>query len=125
MSGGSVVDVIEVRGLRALAICGALPEEQVRPQPVEVDLDVEVDLSTAGRSDELDDTVDYAAIAAAAERVLTTERFTLLERLAERLAEVTMADARIEAVTVAVRKLRPPVPQQLDTTGVRIRRARP
>jgi dihydroneopterin aldolase len=57
--------------------------------------------------------------------VLTAERFTLLERLAERLAEVTMADARIEAVTVAVRKLRPPVPQQLDTTGVRIRRARP
>jgi dihydroneopterin aldolase len=117
-------DVIEVRGLRALAICGALPEEQVRAQPVEVDLDVMVDLSVAGRSDELDDTVDYASIAADVERVLTNERFTLLERLAERIAEVVLADERIEGVTVAARKLRPPVPQQLDTTGVRISRRR-
>jgi FolB domain-containing protein len=125
MSGGSVVDVIEVRGLRALAVCGALPEERQRAQPVEVDLDVEVDLSRAGRSDDLADTVDYAAVVADVEQVLTTERFTLLERLAERLVEVTMADARVAGVTVSVRKLRPPVPQQLDTTGVRIRRARP
>ena len=118
-------DVIEVRGLRALAICGALPEEQARPQPVEVDLDVVVDLSPAGSSDDLDDTVDYAAIAADVEQVLIHERFTLLERLAQRLAEVVLVDPRVAAVTVAVRKLRPPVPQQLDTTGVRITRRRP
>lgn len=118
-------DVIEVRGLRALAICGALPEEQVRPQPVEVDMDVAVDLRDAARSDDLADTVDYAALVADAERVLTSERFVLLERLAERLAEVALADERVDSVTVAVRKLRPPVPQQLDTTGVRLTRRRP
>jgi dihydroneopterin aldolase len=116
--------VIEVRGLRALAICGVLPEEQVRAQPVEVDLDVVADLSQAGSSDDLADTVDYGAIAADVERVLTNERFTLLERLAERLAEIVLGDSRVDAVTVAVRKLRPPVPQQLDTTGVRITRTR-
>jgi dihydroneopterin aldolase len=119
-----MTDVIEIRGLRALAICGALPEEQVRAQPVEVDLDVHVDLAPAGGTDELADTVDYAAIAAAVERVLITERFTLLERLAQRLAEVALLDERVRSVTVAVRKLRPPVPQQLDTTGVRINRGR-
>jgi dihydroneopterin aldolase len=123
-SSGTPSDVIEVRGLRASAICGALPEEQARAQPVEVDLDVAVDLSRAGASDDLADTVDYGAIAAEVERVLTSERFTLLERLAERLAEVALDDARVDAVTVAVRKLRPPVPQQLDTTGVRITRRR-
>lgn len=118
-------DTIEIRGLRASAICGALPEEQVRAQPVEVDLDVVVDLASAGRSDSLDDTVDYAAIAADVERVLTAERFVLLERLAQRLAEVVLVDERVQSVTVGVRKLRPPVPQQLDTTGVRITRRRP
>ena len=117
-------DAIQVRGLRALTICGALPEEQERAQPVEVDLDVIVDLTNAGASDALDDTVDYAAIAADVERVLTTERFVLLERLAQRLTEVVLVDERVQAVTVAVRKLRPPVPQQLDTTGVRITRRR-
>jgi dihydroneopterin aldolase len=55
--------------------------------------------------------------------VITTERFTLLERLATRIAEVVLAVDGVDEVTVAVRKLRPPVPQQLDTSGVRITRA--
>ena len=50
----------------------------------------------------------------------------LLERLAALLAEAVLAvDVRIAAVEVAVRKLRPPVPQHLATSGVRIRRERP
>jgi dihydroneopterin aldolase len=115
-------DTIELRGLRAAGYCGVLPEEQVRPQPFEVDLDVGADLSAAGRSDDLADTLDYGALAAAIERVITTERFALLERLAARLTEVVLADDRVEWVTVVVRKLRPPVPQLLDTSAVRITR---
>lgn len=117
-------DLIELRGLRALGICGALPEERERVQPLEVDLDVVADLSVAGRSDALDDTVNYGDLADAVERVITTERFTLLERLAERLTEVVLAVDGVIEVTVAVRKLRPPVPQQLATSGVRITRGR-
>jgi len=117
-------DVIELRGLRAAGICGALPEEQERAQPLEVDLDVVTDLAAAGASDALDDTVDYGALAQAVEDVLTTERFVLLERLAARLTEVVLEDPRVVEVTVAVRKLRPPVPQLLETSGVRITRAR-
>jgi FolB domain-containing protein len=119
-----MADLIELRGMRALGVCGALPEEQARPQPLEVDLDVEADLGPAGQSDDLADTIDYGALAADVEQVVTTERFTLLERLAERLAEVVLVDERVLAVTVAVRKLRPPVPQQLETSGVRITRRR-
>ena len=103
---------------------GALPEEQERPQPFEVDLDVEADLSLPGRTDRLEDTLDYGAIAAAVEQVITTERFALLERLSARIAEAVLVDPRALAVTVTVRKLRPPVPQHLDTSGVRIRRTR-
>ena len=116
--------MIELRGLRAAGICGALPEEQERPQPLEVDLDVETDLRAAGASDDLAQTIDYGALAAEVERVLTTERFVLLEALAARIAQVVLADERVDAVTVAVRKLRPPVPQLLDTSGVRITRRR-
>src|SRR6187455_2890614 len=117
-------DVIELRGLRALGSCGALPEEQERVQPIEVDLDVVADLAPAGASDDLDDTVNYGLIAEQVERVIVEERFVLLERLAARIAEVVLVDRRVQAVTVAVRKLRPPVPQQLDTSGVRITRSR-
>lgn len=118
-------DAIELRGLLLLGICGALPEEQDRRQPLEVDLDVRLDLAPAGRTDALADTVDYGALCALLEAVVAAERFTLLERLGERLAEsVLAADPRIASVVVGVRKLRPPVPQQLATSGVRIERAR-
>lgn len=117
-------DLIELRGLRALGFCGALPEEQERRQPFEVDLDVEADLSPSGRTDDLADTVDYGALCAQVESVVVDERFALMERLAARIAEVVLGDDRIAAVTVTVRKLRPPVPQHLDTSGVRIRRTR-
>jgi len=120
----TTADVIELRGLRAVGYCGALPEEQLRAQPFEVDLEVEADLSLPGRTDQLHDTLDYGAIASNVEQVVTTERFALLERLAARIAEVILADPRALAVTVRVRKLRPPVPQHLETSGVRIRRAR-
>lgn len=117
-------DRIELRGLVASGICGALPEERIRRQPLEIDLDVVADLTVAGASDDLDDTLDYGAIAAAAEGVVTGETFVLLERLAQRLAEVVLADPRVVAVTVNVRKQRPPVPQVMATSGVCITRTR-
>jgi dihydroneopterin aldolase len=116
------VDILELRGLRALGICGALPEEQVRAQPIEVDIDISADLAKASRSDELDDTIDYGDMVSLVSRVVTGERFTLLERLAGRVAEEILQDVRVVSVTVTVRKLRPPVPEQLDTAGVRITR---
>lgn len=118
-------DRIELRGLRALGRCGVLPEEVERPQPLEVDLDLVVDTTAAAASDDLADTVDYGAVCAAVEATITAGHVRLLEHLAGRLADVVLAlDPRIDAVDVAVRKLRPPVPQHLATSGVRVRRAR-
>jgi FolB domain-containing protein len=119
-----VADVIELRGLRVSGICGALPEERERAQPLEIDLDVVADLRPAGVSDDLDDTVDYGALAAGVEFIVGDGRPQLLERLAESIAQLVLVDPRIEQVTVAVRKLRPPVPQHLATSGVRITRRR-
>ena len=119
-----MTDVIELRGLVAHGYCGALPHEQEQTQPLEVDLDVLLDLTRPGETDALDDTVDYGVLCAMVERIITTERFTLLERLATRIADVALADERVDAVTVSVRKLEPPVPQQLATSGVRITRKR-
>jgi dihydroneopterin aldolase len=115
-------DRIELRGLRATGTHGALPEEQVRAQPFEVDVDLVVDLRPAGQSDDLGDTVDYGAVAEAVERVITRERFQLIERLAERIADEVRRDARVESATVTVRKLRPPVPVDLATAAVTITR---
>lgn len=116
------MDVIELRGLRCLALCGVLPEERTRVQPLEADIDVALDLREAGRSDGLDATIDYGSVLASAERVLTTTQASLLEHLAELVADEVLLDRRVASVTVALRKLRPPVPQHVDTAGVRITR---
>jgi 7,8-dihydroneopterin aldolase/epimerase/oxygenase len=119
-------DRIELRGLRVLGRCGVLPIEVEQDQPLELDLDLSLDLAPAGASDDLADTVDYGAVCAAAERTVSAGHVALLERLAALVADAVLAvDGRIGSVEVAVRKLRPPVPQQLATSGVHIRRGRP
>jgi dihydroneopterin aldolase len=120
-------DLIELRGLRLTAVVGVLPEERERAQPLELDLDVEADLSAAGRSDDLGDTIDYGGLCAVVEQVVRGAEPQLLERLAGLLAEgVLAAGGRVGAVDVVGRKLRPHVPQDLASSGVRVRRtARP
>ncbi len=117
-------DRIELRGLRLSVRCGVLPEERVRHQPIEIDLDLAVDLGRAGASDDLEETVDYGAVCDLVERICAREAPLLLERLATVIADELLAATELDAVTVVVRKLRPPVSQQLATSGVRITRRR-
>ncbi len=124
-AAGAPEDRIELRGLRVVGICGALPEERDRAQPLEIDLDVEADLAPSGASDALADTVDYGALCDVVAATVAGGTPQLLEHLAAELAAAVLGvDGRIAAVTVAVRKLRPPVPHALASSGVRLRRTR-
>jgi dihydroneopterin aldolase len=116
------VDRILVEGIRVLGTHGVLPEEQARPQPFRVDVELVVDLTAAGQSDDLADTVDYAAVVDSVTRIVEKGHFQLLEVLATRIAEECRADQRVQGVVVTVRKLRPPVAAQLDHVAVRIER---
>jgi len=119
-------DSIQLRGLRALGTHGVLPEEQQRPQPFEVDVDLQVDLRKAGATDSLADTVDYGAVTAAIAAVVGGPHAALLEHLAERIAAAALASGapHATAVTVWVRKTRPPVPFELASAGVTVHRQR-
>lgn len=119
-----MADVLALRGLRVLALCGALEEEQHRRQPFAIDLEVAFDAAKAGESDDLADTVDYGALTAEVVAVANGERFVLMERFAQRVSEVVLADRRVESVGVTVTKLRPPVPEDLATASVSITRIR-
>lgn len=120
-----MTDCIELRGLRVVATCGVLPEEQARRQPFEIDLDLRADLGDAGRRDDLAATVDYGAVCDAIATLVAVERFALMEALAERIAQdLLTAHPLLAEVEVVVRKLRPPVAHDLATSGVRVRRSR-
>jgi 7,8-dihydroneopterin aldolase/epimerase/oxygenase len=123
---GTAADRIELRGLRVLGRVGILPTERAQDQPLEIDLDLEVDLAAAGASDSLDDTVDYGRVCDAAVAAVRDGHVDLLERLATKVADAALGlDPRITSVDVALRKLRPPVVHHLTSSGVRLVRSRP
>lgn len=117
-------DRIELRGLRLMALCGVLPEEQDRPQPFAVDVDLECDLREAGRTDDLGATIDYGDVCDRVAAVAATGRYALMERLAEAIAGELLGVGPLDAVTVRVEKLRPPVAHDLSSAAVRVRRVR-
>lgn len=119
------MDRIRLTSMRYEGRLGATPEERGFPQMLEVDLELETDLSAATRSDELADTVDYGPLVALTERVVEGASYQLLEGLAGVLArEVLAASMAIAAVTVRVRKLAVPLDVSMDHAEVEIRRER-
>ncbi|MBO0693455.1 MAG: dihydroneopterin aldolase [Acidimicrobiaceae bacterium] len=127
MTGAAPADRIRLRGLRLIGTHGVLPEEHERAQPFEVDLEIVADLARPGRSDALQDTIDYGAVTAAVAGVVGGEHADLLEHLAERIADATfdVAGGAAFEVAVTVRKLRPPVAHDLAVSEVTIRRRNP
>jgi len=124
-SGRRSRDHIEIRELRVMGVHGVLAEEQSRPQPFSLDVDVWLDMSAAAASDALGDTVDYAGVITIVAAVVTTRSFALLEALAAAAASAVLeADDKIRAVSLSVKKLRPPVPFHVGSVGVRVLRRR-
>jgi FolB domain-containing protein len=117
-------DLIELRALRVLGRHGVTNQERAAAQPFELDLDIAVDLAAAAASDDISDTVDYGHLAEEASAVVSGSSFRLLEALAEAVASVVLSHDGVAEVTVVVRKLRPPVPVDLGSAGVRITRSR-
>lgn len=117
-------DHIYVNGLRLMALVGVLPHEREALQPVQVDVDLEVDLSEAGITDNLDDTANYGAISQAIADVVKNSSDVLLERLAARIADRVLHFDHVEVANVTLTKLRPPIPEDLISSAVRIVRSR-
>ena len=119
------MDVIEIRGLRCSCVIGALAHEREALQPLEFDVDLERPFAAAARDDDLTATTNYARVTSLVVAIATEGRFVLLETLAQRVgARLLEVDPAVEAVVVAVRKLRPPVDEDVATIGVRCRVSR-
>jgi 7,8-dihydroneopterin aldolase/epimerase/oxygenase len=121
-----VNDVIELRELRCSAVVGVLAEERDRAQPLIFDLDLVRPFEAAAINDDIAETTNYADVLSLTVRTATEGRYLLLETLAYRVAyEVLALDPEIASVTVSVRKVRPPVAQDVASTGVRCTVHRP
>ena len=114
------MDIIYLTDLRLEATLGVPDWERALPQPVRLDLELEVDLAAAGASDDVADTVDYATVAERLRAIAAAGEYRLLEALAERLAAVLLAEFPITATRLRLDKSG--AVSGCGTTGVAIRR---
>ena len=104
------MDSIKIKDIQCYGYTGYLSEEQVLGQWFKVDLTLSLDLSAAGQSDRLEDTLDYRQIITLVREIVQTARYALIERLAEDLAQEILKLNLASQVRVELTKLAPPIP---------------
>jgi 7,8-dihydroneopterin aldolase/epimerase/oxygenase len=117
------MDRILLEGMTFQGRHGVRPAEREVPQEFKVDIEVDCDLSGPGKSDRIEDTVDYRQIHAVAKEVIEGESQKLIETLAARIADRVLEIPRVGGVTVRIAK-RPVSMQPIDAAAVRINRTR-
>jgi len=118
-------DRITLEGMVFYGYHGVNPEERELGQRFVVDLELEKDLSAAGLSDDLTQTVNYASAYKLAREVVEGQPCNLIETVAERLATALLSHLSIDGVRVRVRKPWAPVKGSvLDSVAVEIVRKR-
>jgi len=99
------MDIIFIEELRAETWIGIYPREKAMPQTVDISLQIGVSTASAGASDDIRDTVDYAAVVERVRADLAGVHFNLLEKLAEHIATFLLENFAAHWVRVSVAKL--------------------
>jgi dihydroneopterin aldolase len=116
---------IKLKGLEFFAYHGVLPEEAKLGQQFSLDVVLSLDSEMRFESDAVESTVNYAEVFALVETIFTGERFNLIERAAEAIAEGVLADfKRVREVRVTVRKPAAPLPGVFDYCSAEVTRCR-
>jgi dihydroneopterin aldolase len=121
-----MADRIVLEGLQFYGYHGVHPEERRLGQRFAVDLEVELDLAAAAARDALETTVNYGALFQTVRRVVEGESRNLLEAVAGAIVRAVFDEyPAVEAVTVRVWKLAPPIAgAAAGRVGVELRRSR-
>jgi dihydroneopterin aldolase len=117
-----VGDHIDLAGIEVFAHHGVFPEEREQGQLFVIDVRLGVDLADAGSSDDLEDTVDYGVLVQRINDLVAGERWDLIERVAQRVADTVLEDPRVSIVTVTVHKPGAPLPVKVADVSVTITR---
>jgi 7,8-dihydroneopterin aldolase/epimerase/oxygenase len=110
---------IRLKQMRFHARHGVAPEEGVLGQQWIIDLDLVVDIAQAAATDELEHTVNYAAVYSLCQDIVVNERFALIETLANHLlSSVLSAHPKVKSTTVTIHKPQAPIPGIHDGVSI-------
>jgi FolB domain-containing protein len=97
-------DQIHIRDLLLRCILGLRDWERCQPQNVILNIDIYTDLRKSGKSDRIEDTVDYVTLKKKVIELVESSSFFLMERLAQRVADVCLEYRNVARVRVVLDK---------------------
>ncbi|NQW20500.1 MAG: dihydroneopterin aldolase [Chloroflexi bacterium] len=116
----SPLDTIRIEQLVLDCIIGINPWERLTKQRIIIDIEMNADLSAAGKSDSIEDTINYRTVSKAVTTEIESSSYGLVEALAARIADICLEDNRVRSVQITVRK--PGAVRKAAAVGVVIRR---
>jgi dihydroneopterin aldolase len=120
-----MTDRIFIKGLTLHAYHGVMPHEAKVGQSFSIDLELEIDVSAAARSDKVMDTVSYDKVVNCASQVFCAQRYRLIEAAAGVVADAVLAQfPRVSSVAVTIHKPHAPIAATFSDVGVTLLRKR-
>ncbi len=121
-----MADHIRLKDITIFGFYGVSPAEREVGQKIQIDLDIETDLSAAAESDQLQDTINYESIYSRVMEVVGTGKtFRLLESLGEEIANRILDFPTVHRVDIRLRKLSLPFPNNLTHIEIALSRENP
>lgn len=118
-------DEIRIKGLKIYAYHGCHQEEKDKGQEFTLDITLHINLTRAGLTDDLDNTVNYSAVSKKAYEVFTKYSYNLIEAAAEEVAEEILLEfSKVDGVEIELFKPHAPIPLDFENVSVYIKRAR-
>jgi 7,8-dihydroneopterin aldolase/epimerase/oxygenase len=117
-------DRLVLSGIRAVGRHGVLERERREGQEFVVDAVLGIDTRRAGRADDLSLTVDYGLLSQQLVDAVGSKPVDLIETLAQRLADVCLAQPLVEWVDLTVHKPQAPIEVPFDDVTLTIHRRR-
>jgi dihydroneopterin aldolase len=117
-----MIDTIAIHDLRVMTRIGVSEEERAEPRPILINVELRTDVTAAGVSDDLSDTINYHEATVAIADLVRGLEVHLIEHLAERIAGLLHDMYGKVEVTVKVTKESPPVDEDVKAVSVTVER---
>ena len=122
INNNKLLDTVKIERLELDCIIGINPWERLTKQQITVDIEIDTDLSAAGESDAIEDTINYRTIAKTVTNEIEKSHYGLVESIGAKIADICLKDDRVFSVKVTVRK--PGAVRKASAVGIVIRRNR-
>lgn len=119
------MDKIIIKDLKLYAYHGVNPEEKIEGQNFVLDIECKADLGLPCRTDDVDDTVSYAQIIKLVRKVFTAEKYDLIEKAAQVVADAILLNFEaVKSVKITLKKPEAPMKADFGYVAVQIKRER-